>query len=238
MFRAEVGQELSETIAPAEVSRQNQILNNQQKWLLNQHAFLLGRAKAEVSLSAGTQYYTFPESSIDIDRVEKNAFVLWGGTRYPLRFGITPAEYNTFDSDLDERSVPAMAWDLVDVSGSLQIEIWPIPSDSQTLLLAGVKPITTMSADADVCVIDDMPLVLFSAAEYLARIGARDAQAKLVKAQSALNSLRASRNSRYEAFNLSGGSCSCIDRRYASKGITGSSAGGIIGEDQFIIGNE
>ena len=87
----------------------------------------------------------------------------------------------------------------------LMLEVWPIPSVPQTLELEGLLPLTIMENDADTCVIDDLLLVLFTAAEYLSRAGAGDAQAKITKAKAHLDTLKASYPSRYETFNMSGG---------------------------------
>jgi len=88
----------------------------------------------------------------------------------------------------------------------MMIETWPIPSVPQSLELAGLLPITQMQNDTDTCVIDDLLLVLFTAAEILARQSLGDAQAKITKAQAHLRSLQASYPNKFEKFNLSGGS--------------------------------
>ena len=87
-----------------------------------------------------------------------------------------------------------------------QIEMWPIPAIAQTLELAGTLPINQMEVDTDTCVIDDLLLVLFTAAEILARAGVGDAQAKAAKAKAHLDSIRSSYPFKFDTFNISGGS--------------------------------
>jgi hypothetical protein len=203
MFKAEVGVELDETVASGDNARYLQLANNQIKWLISQNSWLLGKTRAEVALVAGTRYYTFPETTIDIDRVDKEAFVKKAdGYRYPVQFGIGQHQFNAYASETRQDS-PILRWDLV-VDTTLKIEVWPLPSEAQTLMLSGIGVFTPMTVDASVCPIDDMLVVLFMAAEQLARDKAADAQAKLAKAQALLNSLKASRQSGFEVINLAG----------------------------------
>lgn len=204
-FKAEIGVELDETVATGDNARYLQLANNQIAWLIGQHAWLLGKTRAEVALTAGTRYYTFPESTIDIDRFDKEAFVKQSdGYRYTLQFGIGQREFNAYGNETEELD-PVQRWDLVHDSGSLKIEVWPIPQSAQTLMLSGIGIFTPMTLDASTCPVDDMLVVLFMAAEELARNKAADAQAKLAKAQAHLLGLRGTRASEYEQFNLSGG---------------------------------
>lgn len=204
MLNAECGNVLDETIAPGGVDIDNQILNDEQTFLVNQHSLLLQKARAEIALVQGTQYYTFP-TTLDIDRVEKPAYVRIGNQfRYRVDFGIGQQEYNAFDSGRGIQGTPVRRWDIVIVNGVRKVEVWPIPSSPQTLMLAGTLPLVAMVADTDTCVIDDMLIVLFAAAEKLTRNGQPDAQAKIAKATAYLNSLKASTPSKFDSFNLSG----------------------------------
>ncbi len=119
-------------------------------------------------------------------------------------FGINTDDYNIFNPDLNVTATPIMKWDQVNVNGVLQIQIWPISNTQQTLEFSGLLPITQMVSDTDTCVIDDMALVLFTAAEILAKRQSGDAQAKLAKATSYVASIRAGKPSRYETFVISG----------------------------------
>lgn len=210
MLNAECGEEMDETISPARVAVNNQLLNNQQAFLVNQHAYLLGKVRVSLAANVGQQYYGLP-AGIDFDRLEKPEFTNVSNFRYRIGFGIGQEEYNLFRSDLGVTASPVMRWDLVNVGGSLQIELWPVPSVAQVILLSGLLPLAPLVNDTDTCVIDDLVLVLFTAAELLARKQSGDTQAKAVKAKAALDSLKASYPSRFEYFNLAGQAPSLAD---------------------------
>jgi len=70
-------------------------------------------------------------------------------------------------------------------------EIWPIPASSQTVRFTGQRNISPLIADTDTADLDDLMIVLFSAAEILTRNKQQDAPLKLQKAQSRLNYVRA-----------------------------------------------
>lgn len=204
MFKAEVGVELDESVATGDNTRYLRLANNQIRWLISQNAWLLGKTRAEVALVAGTRYYTFPETTIDIDRVDREAFVKTSsGYRYPLQFGISQHQFNAYGNETQQES-PILRWDLV-VNTTLKIEVWPLPADAQTLMLSGIGVFTDMSTDASTCPIDDMLVVLFMAAEQLARDKAADAQAKLAKAQALLSSLKGLRQSAFDVIDMKGG---------------------------------
>ena len=283
---------MDEAISPARVAINNQLLNNQQAFLLGQHAYLRGKTRVTFPLVVGQQFYpiTTPVNGtpfnklIDLDRPETIEFVNYSNFRYKITFGIGQNEYNIYNSIYGVAGVPVMKWDLVNnqtpvldpastypgsgaatitytglvpgttyswvpgvqevsliyngnaitqqdtftviagvttatVTGAangaiytgqlnttgLQVETWPIPSVPQNLEMAGVLPLTIMENDTDTCVIDDLCLVLFTAAEILARSGLGDAQAKITKAKAHLDSLKASYPSKFETLNMSGG---------------------------------
>lgn len=203
MLSAECGDEMDESLAPAPVMLNNQLLNNWQSFLVNQHGYLRGKARVSLAALAGQQYYDLP-AGIDFDRLEKPEFTNLSNFRYTIGFGIGQREYNIFRSDLGVQATPVMKWDLVNTGGKLQIELWPVPSQAQTIELSGLLPLTVMVADADKCVVDDLVLVLFTAADKLARKESPQAPAKAAQAQAALNSIKASYPSRFEQFNMAG----------------------------------
>jgi hypothetical protein len=201
MLNVESGEEMDESISPARVAINNQLLNNQQAYLANQHAYLLGKTRVTLAAVVGQQYYNLP-SGIDFDRLEKPEFTSVANFNYRIGFGIGPEEYNRFRAGM--QASPVMKWDLVNVSGTLQIELWPVPSVAQTIMLSGVLPLVQMVNDTDTCVIDDLVLVLYTAAEALALKSSPLTQAKAEKAKAALESLRASFPSKFDRFNLAG----------------------------------
>jgi len=292
MLNVEVGEEMDETISPARIQINNQLLNNQQAFLVGQHAYLRGKTRVSLALSPLQQF--IPVSSlvngtplnqlIDLDRPETTEFINFSNFRYRLTFGIGQMEYNIYNSSYGIAGVPCMKWDMVNVQQAIpdpgsvypgtppatlqytglvaggsyqwipgvnevqltyngldytaqdvitavygastatitgqgtgaaftgqlntigpQIEVWPIPSVPQTLELAGTLPVNLMENDSDVCVIDDLVLVLFTAAEILQRSGQADYAAKAGKAKAHLDSIKGSFPIKSERFNISGG---------------------------------
>ena len=203
MLNCECGQEMDETISTADVAVNNQLLNNQQIFLDNQHSYLRGKTVVTLQGTVGGQYYALP-AGIDFDRLEEPVYTNVVNVRYPLQYGITQDDYNVFRSDLGVQASPVLRWQRINVASVLQIELWPIPSVAQGIVFTGLLPLTPMVSDSDTCVIDDMALVLFTAAELQARKGMGDAQAKGAKAKAYLDTLKAGFESRYDTFNLAG----------------------------------
>lgn len=203
MLNTETGDEVDETISPGRVTVNNQLLNNQQSFLDNQHAYLRGKTVVTLAAVVGTRYYNVPDG-IDFDRLEEPVFTNMKGFHYEMEYGIKQSDYNVFQSDIGQTSSYVYRWQLINIAGTLKIELWPVPSVAQTIEFTGLLKLTQMAADSDTCVVDDLVLVLFTAAEILARGGAGDAGAKAAKAKAALDSIRASFPSRYERFNIAG----------------------------------
>lgn len=208
LLNAEIEDEMDETISNAGIARKNQLLNNQQAFLANQHDYLKGKIRVSLPIVPNQQYYDLP-AGIDFDHLDKPQFTVNANWRYQVAFGINTNDYNIFNSDLGVTAIPILRWDLVnvlqpDTTSKLQIQVWPISNAAQSLEFSGILKVTQMVADGDGCVIDDMALVLFTAAEILAKRGAGDAGAKLTKATTYLASLRSGKPSRFESFNISG----------------------------------
>ena len=202
MLNVEAGEEMDETISPARVAINNQLLNNQQAFLDNQHSFLRGKTVVTLAATVGTQYYDLP-GGVDFDRLEDDVYTNVVNFRYRMNYGITQDDYNIYRSDQRVIGSPCFKWQLINTT-KLQIELWPIPSVAQTIYFTGLLPLVQMVADSDTCVIDDMALVLFTAAEVLARKGSQDTAAKGAKAKAYLDNLRGSFPSRYSVFNMAG----------------------------------
>lgn len=221
MLNGELEDEIDETISNAGIDLKNQKLNNMQGFLFGQHNYLHGKVRVSLPLSPGQRYYSLP-AGIDMDHLDKPQYTTVAGFRYEVYFGIDQPEYNVYRSDLGVQATPLLRWDLVNITGSgLQIECWPIPSTQQTLEFSGVLGLTQMVNDGDVCVIDDLLIVLFVAAEMLAKRQAADAPAKLAKANAHLASIRASKPSRHEIFQISGGEPIWSDRYGRRRPVTG-----------------
>ena len=79
-----------------------------------------------------------------------------------------------------------------------------VPDGDPTRLLTASATLAALTGDSDTCDLDDLLIVLFTAAEFLARDKKQDAGAKLAKAQARLNELRANLPARDETFILGG----------------------------------
>lgn len=166
--------------------RDQQIISLQrtQEMLWGDFAWPHLRVDRVVELQAGQRYYDMP-TDIDIDRIERIE-VRFNSAYCELKWGIEACHYAVFDSDLDVRSSPAQRVRIVEDE---QLEIWPIPdvdADPDTLegrvKITGIRQLRPLVADDDRADLDDRLIVLYAAAEWLARNGAKDAQVKQDKA--------------------------------------------------------
>jgi hypothetical protein len=139
----------------------------------------IDKTEATKTLAAGQRYYDFP-TNMNIER----AFELWTNTTSvwgKMDQGISLADYSAQDSDEDERSDPALKWDII---SETQFEVWPIPASNGGLVrFDGIKKLTPMVDTNDRADLDDRMIVLFVAAEILAANKQPDAQLILEKAQ-------------------------------------------------------
>ncbi len=139
----------------------------------------ISKQDATKTLAAGQRYYDFP-TMLNMER----AFNLYTNTQSvwtPLDQGISMATYSEQDSDENERSDPALKWDIYNET---QFEIWPLPaSDGGLVRFDGLKKLTPMVDSNDRADLDDKMIVLFVAAEILAANKQADAQLILEKAQ-------------------------------------------------------
>lgn len=115
------------------------------------------------SIIAGSRYYDFP-AGLNYERA-MTASVLYNGVWQPMNYGFGPLQYNTFNSDNNERSDPATHWR---VYSDTQFEVWPLPATAGTVRFTGTRALGDFDQDTDVCVLDGTMVVLFAAAEQLA----------------------------------------------------------------------
>ena len=99
---------------------------------------------------------------------------------------------NLGDSDGGIKASPVRKWDWKwnPATSTDQIEMWPIPDNSNDRLqFTGLRALNALTADSDLADIDDDLIVLFSAAEILAAKKQEDAPAKLSLAREHYNTL-------------------------------------------------
>lgn len=132
---------------------------------------------ARFNLNAGQRYYDLP-AELSYETIT-DVVVWWNGQPVPLTRGIGFEEYAQYDSDNDQRSTPALLWDVVYTDNKEAIEVWPVPASTQSLQFVGKKKFVPLVDDADLCLLDDQLVVLSAAVELLPRDKKGDAQVKL-----------------------------------------------------------
>jgi len=116
-----------------------------------------------------------------------------------LDYGIGIEQYNIVASDEDAREDFPYFWDQYEDN---QFEVWPIPaSNGHTMRFEGISKPQPLIAENEIVDLDDDLIVLYAAAEQLARDGARDAEIKLALAKQHYNRLKG--NSQNDSGNIS-----------------------------------
>lgn len=193
-----------------------QILKRTQRRLWSDWDWMHLRVSRDTRLNAGQRYYNCP-ADLPYERVDA-AEVKFGGQWLPLIFGIDERQYSVYDPRNDERSWPIRNWDISEDPANTNrgmVEVWPLPSDSGTapapgsddegwFRFTGVRFLRAFNNDSDRCDLDGDLIVLFAAAEILARDRKEDAQAKLQAATKLYMMLRGNQE-KNRTFNLGDG---------------------------------
>jgi hypothetical protein len=198
-----------------------QVLKRTQRRLWSDWDWMHMRVSRDMQLNAGQRYYNCP-TDLPYERIDA-AEVKFGGQWLPLIFGIDERQYSIYDPRTNQRSWPITRWDIAedpaDTVGTPDnrgmIEVWPMPSDSGTaasptsdlegnIRLTGIRFLRPFAADADRCDLDGDMLVLFAAAEILARDRKEDAQVKLQAGTALYLKIRGNQE-KNRSFNLNGG---------------------------------
>lgn len=140
----------------------------------------------QVAVPAGTRYLP---ALVNIEPEQINT--LWcrvGSIWQPMLFGISPNQYSLFDPDRDVRSFPVERYQYDEVGGGL--ELWPLPSVDTTILARGQLTLPPLTDDAHQSLLDGQMIVMFTAANILARQKDEDAALVLNKAQQYLVSIQ------------------------------------------------
>ena len=202
--RAEAGHSLQANLGTAMRDVLIKIIQRQQRRLWEDFDWTFLRVERDIPVQAGLRYYNFP-TDLTIERLEKVEFK-WDDRWHKLDYGIGPTQYDQFDSDRDVRSWPLYRWQEHEND---QIEVWPIPSQNGSgspltgvVRFTGIRKLRPLVAESDVADLDDTLLVLYSAAEILAREKANDAGLKMQLAEAHYRRLKA-RNAKRDTFSLS-----------------------------------
>lgn len=187
-LRAETGRNQNVAVGTSELDNLKEQLRRVQELLYDDYDWPFLNIERSVRLQAGLRYYDLPED-LNYDRLNCVKFK-YGNVYTDLERGISFDDFSIYDSNDDIRSSPALKWDVRNTGTIEQLEVWPIPNDEGTIHFFGTKKLSAMVDDADRADLDDRLIVLFTAAEILARQKSPDAKNKLDLANSRLLKLR------------------------------------------------
>lgn len=138
-----------------------------------------------VPVQAGDRFLT---GLSNIDKEQVNDMWCSNGSGWtPMVFGITPAEYSATNSDAGQQGWPIRRYRYDDTQDAF--ELWPLPSMDTSIMAHGQTLLPPLIDDADQSLLDGHLIVMFAAANVLARQKDEDASLVLNKAQQYLNSL-------------------------------------------------
>ncbi len=192
-LRGEVGYSLTAALGSANRDVLIAVIQRTQRKLWEDFAWPFMRVKSDIASSKALRYYNIP-SNLTCERIEKIEFKD-GGYWRPLDYGIGGAQLSVHDSDTAEEGWPVTRWEIY---GEDQFEVWPIANTNGTastlegyFRLTGIKNLAALVDDDDRADLDDHLIILYAAAELLARNKAADAEAKLANANTHYARLRA-----------------------------------------------
>lgn len=190
-LRAETGRTQTVSVGIDEVENLKEMLRRVQEQLYDEYDWPHLRVQKTVALAAGQRYYDLP-TGLNFDRIE-DVRLEYNDVYQGIDRGIELEDYSIFNSNATtpERSSPSLKWDIRYTGSTEQIEVWPIPNDNiQTLYFLGTQSLSDLIQESDRADLDDRLIVLYAAAEILARQESKDAQAKLEQANNRLATLR------------------------------------------------
>ena len=197
----------------------DELINTHYQMLLLDHDWPhLRRNFVAIPMKAGQTYYNLPEGC-DPERIERVS-VEYSGNIYPVQRGLEDENYSQYDNlqKRAERNDPVVAYDLVFAPdrqpptenvdkcanplfdpakcGQTMIEVWPTPAtdDLCKMRISGVQFGKRLQADSDKCLLDDTMIILFVAADLLAKVQSPDAENKAAAAASRLDKLKGRHN--------------------------------------------
>jgi len=188
-LRAEIGDSTNASMGAQSLPGLQQTLRRVQETYYADFNWPHLRVFREEAMLAGERYYTF-NNDLDFERIfgawSRDADAATPNWRI-IGYGITPADYNTTNSDTGAAESRIYKW--CHYEGN-QFEVWPTPTHDGAIRFRAMKTLAPLVAGTDTCDIDGTLLVLTAAAELLARSKAQDAPLKLQMATSHYNRLK------------------------------------------------
>ena len=206
-LRAECGHSLSVAQGVNQADTLKYLLARTQEELWT--AFVWPELKLRASILLATGQYAYPyHVDLPYDCI-REAWTAPAGDTTDTHW--TSVEYGISDEDMilpdgtnSERADPAQYWDSNDAT---TFRVFPTPNTSSRLRFIGQKKLAPFIADSDVSTLDATAIVLFAAADLLARAKAEDATLKMQKAQRHLQKLLGNKiSSKMKVATLGGGS--------------------------------
>lgn len=115
------------------------------------------------NLAAGQRYYDIP--SLTTYEEIRQVIAWWSGKPHRLTRGIGIEHYGAFDPESNERSDPALRYEIRFTGIAEQIEIWPLPASAYPFQIEAKRKFQQLVNDGDVCLVDDQVVVLMAASE-------------------------------------------------------------------------
>jgi hypothetical protein len=173
-LRAEIGASTNVAMGVNTLPALKQTLNRTQQLLWESFDWPFAFIERDEPMLNGQRYYTF-DNDIDFGRIV-SAHIKYSSSWRPLIYGIGPDQYNSSDPADGDKEDPVTNWRHYEGN---QFEVWPMPdSDECVLRFKAIKKLPKMVNDSDVALLDDNLIVLFAAAELLAKAKSDDATAK------------------------------------------------------------
>lgn len=248
MLKAELGVNIVPGVATQADETYRWLIHNKQQQLASEYDWPFLETRRNVIVDGGTRMPLLPHDAgipvLSLDRPIV-ASVRWNDCWLPLDYGIDNSHFDLFDSDasVPETQDPTQRWMFVD--DGVSFELWPIPTSDTIVRFVGRKPMFPLHDvsgtfdETAVLTLDDQLIILYVAADILARKGQKDAPLMLRKAEQRLSKLRAVLPTRSSVTVLRGAympdRCKCI-KRVAIAGSSSSGSGmGIMGESGSVV---
>lgn len=185
-LRAEIGASTNVAMGVNTLPALKQLLNRVQQQLWEGFDWPFAFIERDEQMVNGQRYYTF-DPEIDFGRIS-SAHVKYSSSWRPLEYGIGIEQYNSSDPAEGDKQDPPTHWRHYEGN---QFEVWPMPSSNECVVrFKAIKKCPLMINDSDVALLDDNLIVMYAAAELLARAKSEDAAAKNTVAERLFQKLK------------------------------------------------
>lgn len=211
-LRAECGMSLNPAHGVGNTDAHKYALRRMQEELYVSHDWPRLVIERDVPVLVGERYYDYP-ADLDFNFINA-AWVKSAAMWVPVIYGIQPDDLNAYNSDDDFRADPPLKWQhYADGDNDNQFQVWPVPAGTTSIRFRGRQRLKPFVEDDDVCTLDGTLLVLYTAAEILARLKSEDAQFKLERARQYNRMLKARQGAaKSEPMVIGGGGPSHVGR--------------------------